>query len=54
MGFEQPSYTVNETGVSQEVCVVVFSPPVDEELVFQIDLLYETRTGTAGKLTYIL
>ena len=50
VGFEQSNYTINETNVSQEVCVVVFSPPAYEELVFHIDLLYETRTGTAGKL----
>ena len=50
VGFEQHNYTINETSVSQEVCVAVFSPPADEELVLGIDLIYETRNGTAGKL----
>ena len=49
IGFEQLNYTVNETGIRQEVCVQVFNPPQNEELGFDIFWTSETKTGTAGK-----
>ena len=47
-GFQQPNYTVNESDGFQEVCVEVFNPPSNEELLFDIILDYETASGSAG------
>jgi hypothetical protein len=49
VGFVQSSYAVSETSRSQEVCIEVFNPPLTEDLAFDITLVYETRTGTAGE-----
>ena len=49
IGFEQLNYTINETGRRQGVCIQVFNPPLNEELVFDMFWTTETRTGTAGK-----
>ena len=49
-GFEHPNYSINETGGSQEVCVLVFNPPQNYPLVTNILLLASTSTqdSTAG------
>jgi hypothetical protein len=49
VGFVQSSFTVSETSRSQEVCIEVFNPPPTEDLTYDITLVYETRTGTAGE-----
>jgi hypothetical protein len=49
VGFVKTSYTVNEIDGSLDVAVQVFNPPATEDLTFPITLVYETRTGTAGK-----
>ena len=49
VGFEEPSYTVNETDLTAKVCVVVTNPLPNEELFFNILLEYTTRRVTAGK-----
>ena len=36
-----------------EVCVEVFAPQQDEELVLDISLIVESETSTAGKFYYI-
>lgn len=40
------NYTVNETDLKSEVCLVMIS---DEELAFDITVAYETVSGSAGK-----
>ena len=50
VGFEQLSYTVNETNGFQEVCVQVFNPPSNEELVFSILLQRQSRFDSAGTM----
>ncbi len=50
VGFEEANYTVNETDATAEVCILVFNPPADEALAFNINLEAATREGTAGKL----
>ena len=52
VGFEQISYTVNETDGSQEVCIQIFNPPPNELLAFPITLIYQTLDGTASKLLH--
>ena len=49
VGFVQPSYTFNESVFFGDVCVRVFNPPPDEDLLFGIDLIIQPRIGTAGK-----
>lgn len=45
VGFEQESYTITEgEDAVQEICVRVYDPPQDEELPFNIFLVYRTRT----------
>ena len=52
VGFEQISYTVNETDGSQEVCMQIFNPPPNEQLAFTITLVYQSLDGTASKLLH--
>ena len=54
IGFEFPSYSVNETDSSVEICVVVSNPTADEILVFNITTQYVTRSGTAGENVIIV
>ena len=49
VGFEFPSYTVNEDDGRVEICVVVSNPNVDELLAFNIITVHVTRSGTAGE-----
>ena len=53
VGFEQTSYTVNETDGSQEVCIQIFNPPPNEQLAFTITLAYNSLDVTASKLLHI-
>ena len=48
VGWEQVKYTINEADIIGEACVLVFNPPTDVELKFQIGLTYQSVTGTAG------
>ena len=48
VGWEQLKYTINETAQIGMACVLVFNPPTDVELTFQIDLTYQSVIGTAG------
>ena len=50
VGWEQLNYTINETAMAGEACVLVFNPPTDAELVVDIELEYQSVTGTAGTL----
>ena len=43
-GFEEPLYSINETGGSQEICVQVFNPPKDLQLTIEIILIASTTT----------
>ncbi len=52
--FEFPSYSVNETDGSVEICVVVSNPTAEEILVFTIATQYEARSGTAGENVIIV
>ena len=45
----QPNYTVSEDVFFAEVCIRIFNPSQDEDLVFAIDLIIQPRIGTAGK-----
>ncbi len=47
VGFEFPSYSVEENDGALEVCIVVSNPP-EGELLFDIITLHVTRDGTAG------
>ena len=47
----QPNYTFSEDVFFGEVCVQVFNPPPDEELLFGIDMIIQPKIGTAGKFT---
>ena len=49
-GFEQTSYTFNESDIMGDVCILVTNPPINEELVFRITLLTSTMDGTARML----
>ena len=51
VGFVQPSYTVSENVFFVDVCVRVFNPRQNDDLIFDIDLIIQPRTGTAGKFT---
>ena len=45
VGFEQESYTLTEMeGAVQRVCVRIYDPPQDEELPFNVFLVYESQT----------
>ena len=48
VGFELTKYNVTESARLLEVCVQVFNPPPDEELVFTINVAIQPRAGTAG------
>ena len=50
VGFELLKYTVSEDVKFAEVCVQVFNPSPSEDLVFGIDMIIQSRIGTAGKL----
>ncbi len=52
VGFEFPSYSVNETDCSVEICVVMSNPTADEILEFNIATQHEARSGTAGENNY--
>lgn len=45
---------MNESAVSQEVCVHVIEPTQYEELAYDIVLDYSIMTGSAGRLLYRL
>lgn len=49
IGFEQSNYTIYESAGSQQACVAVYNPPPNEELVTDVFLVYESRTGTASE-----
>ena len=49
VGFVQPNYTVSEDVFFAGVCIRIFNPSQDEDLVFAIDLIIQPRIGTAGK-----
>ena len=51
VGFVQHSYTVSENVFAVDVCIRVFNPPQNDDLFFDIDLIIQPRTGTAGKFT---
>ena len=51
VGFVQPSYTFSESVFLAEVCVRIFNPSQNEDLIFDIDLIIQPMTGTAGKFT---
>ena len=48
VGFEQQRYTFSEASGTGEVCMRVFNPPRNEELVFSILLEYQTILYSAG------
>ncbi len=54
VGFEEQNYTVIETDITIEVCVVVANPPSSEELFFDVILEYTTRRVTAGNCLHEL
>ena len=49
VGFVQPKYTVGEGVFFPGVCIRIFNPSQDEDLVFAVDLIIQPRIGTAGK-----
>ena len=49
VGWEEPSYTVNETVGRAVVCVNVTNPPLNEELVIRVEVIPSTRSFTAGE-----
>lgn len=53
VGFEEPSYTVNETDAFVEVCVVITNPSANEELAFPIEVVIETRNIAVGEFIRI-
>ena len=48
VGFEQPSYNVDENVGQFDVCVVVTVPSISEALDRMFSLSVSTRPGTAG------
>ena len=48
VGWEQPSYTFDESDRSLEICVIVKSPTPTWNLAFDILLQYTPQSGTAG------
>ena len=48
VGWEQPSYTFDESDRSLEICVIVKSPTPIQNLAFEILLQYTPQSGTAG------
>ena len=50
VGFEQTSYTFNESDITGDVCILVTNPPMNEELVFRITLQTSAMDGTARML----
>ena len=49
IGFEQTMYTVEESIGKLEVYVIVFNPPVGEELFITVDLIIQTISLNASK-----
>ena len=50
----QPNHTVSEDISLVEVCIQVFNPLQDEDLMFDIDLIIQPRIGDAGKIMLII
>ena len=48
VGWEQPSYTFDESDHFLEICVIVKSPTLTQNLPFEILLQYTPQSGTAG------
>ena len=45
VGFERENYTITESEDAElEVCVRVYNPPLDEELPYNIFLVYQSET----------
>ena len=45
VGFERENYTITESEDAElEVCVRVYNPPPDEELPYNIFLVYQSET----------
>ena len=50
VGFEMSAVTVSEDQGMLQVCVKIFSPDIDCQVVFPFDLIVTASDGTAGKL----
>ena len=48
MGFERPTYVVNETDGQVELCVIVIQPADQNIGDTTFNLIVETQDGTAG------
>ena len=53
VGWEELNYTISETNVFGQACVVVFNPPNDVPLEGNIQLEYQSVTGTAGMIIIV-
>ena len=51
VGFVQTKYNISEDIFFVDVCVRVFNPPANEDLVFGIDMIIQPRNNTAGKFS---
>ena len=54
IGFEYPSYTIDEAGGEVEVCIIVIDPPASEDLVYPINAGYALSRVTAGKFILLI
>ena len=51
VGFVQTKYNVSEDISFADVCVRVFNPSPNEDLVFGIDMIIQPRSNTASKFS---
>ena len=51
VGFVQTKYNVSEDIFFADVCVQVFNPSPNEDLLFGIDMIIQPRSNTAGKFS---
>ena len=51
VGFVQTKYNVSEDIFVADVCVQVFNPSPNEDLLFGIDMIIRPRSNTAGKFS---
>ena len=51
VGFVQTKYNVSEDIFFADMCVRVFNPSPNEDLVFGIDMIIQPRSNTAGKFS---
>ena len=54
IGFEYPSYTIDEGDGGVRVCIIVIDPPASEDLVSPVGAGYRTSGVTAGKFILVI